>query len=808
MNYKKITLDTERKSFESIVAMQGDNKSRYIKATIVNKSIPLDLTGCAVKFSAIKPDMTDIFNGAVITNATLGEVEIELTNQTLAVPGVIQATLVILKEDMQLSVLPFFITVIENPYNSNAIESKSEYKALNNALTTAEGYAKELQDASVNLEEKYTTRLNNFGEQLDKKASEIDLAIERNRINNLVNISSGEVDNVEVSDARIGADGKAYNNLGTAIREQFDDVKYCIDSYIKSNIIYYKQYIEVQANNEAYKDYIETFSPAYFSSGIVGVIINNINNTIVPDQCAYIRCLKDEETLASKSFGVNSSNTIVALDIPEGTKIVELRLRCTGVTANTGIAKFTGIKVIDGSETKVTLENSDVVTESQMVEMFSKYKNNFLIFPKELPKLSFNLYYDIDNSINHNYDFSNFRKYTAIYVDPINGNNTNSGFSSSLPWKDLSYAIDKIKASATNEFTIFIVGTKPIFNYSQLPSGVVGLNGKTVAIVPYNQGAEILFTNKLTANFDFTLYQNDIYMADCSLAESNISSIFDLSYKDENDVYIPITKVDTIENIVDYSWCYSNNKIYAKANDIGQLVVNYNNRLLNFCVYNKGVLYLENCNFLTTNSNDSNLLVNGDETGLLVMNNCKCSGGTLLGSVDTGMLRVEDISSYMFNTICAYSKHDGFFYYHHNDTSKIINLEYYCKGYSMGYGSDDTVNCTTAHNGVNIIRIGFEGYDAPSGIVDAIGCKTYCERCDIHDLNNGSFLRGYSVSSNETKGDAYLWIKDCKTRGKMNDGLKTAKSSVNDTNKVFVFLNNFINQKTITYSDNTIVDSF
>lgn len=173
MNYKKITLDTERKSFESIVAMQGDNKSRYIKATIVNKSIPLDLTGCAVKFSAIKPDMTDIFNDAVITNATLGEVEIELTNQTLAVPGVIQATLVILKEDMQLSVLPFFITVIENPYNSNAIESKSEYKALNNALTTAEGYAKELQDASVNLEEKYTTRLNNFGEQLEHNANEL-----------------------------------------------------------------------------------------------------------------------------------------------------------------------------------------------------------------------------------------------------------------------------------------------------------------------------------------------------------------------------------------------------------------------------------------------------------------------------------------------------------------------------------------------------------------------------------------------------------------------------------------------------------
>lgn len=167
MNHKKITLDTERKSFESIIAMQGDNKSRYIYATIVNRSIPVDLTGCAVKFSAIKPDITDIFNDAVIIDAKGGKVQIELTNQTLAKEGVIQATLVILKEDMQLSVLPFFITVIENPYNPNAIESKPEYQALNNALIVADGYAKELQDASVNLEEKYTTRLNNFGSQLD-----------------------------------------------------------------------------------------------------------------------------------------------------------------------------------------------------------------------------------------------------------------------------------------------------------------------------------------------------------------------------------------------------------------------------------------------------------------------------------------------------------------------------------------------------------------------------------------------------------------------------------------------------------------
>lgn len=509
---------------------------------------------------------------------------------------------------------------------------------------------------------KHDNDIINLNEQLEHKAKQIDLKILENRMNTFTALPEGSTTgDAELMDGRIGANGKAYTNIGTAIREQFNDVKDYIDGCIKSNVIYYKQYIEIQANNESYKDYVETFSPSYFNSGIFGVIINKIENSIVPDACVYIRFLKNETTLSTKVFGVSASNAIVTVDVPSGTEVCELRLRCTGATANTGVAKFTGIKVIDGNEIKVKIsENADVVTESQMIEMFSKYKNNFLVFPKELPKLAFNLYYDIDNSIKHNYDFSKNRKMTAIYIDPIDGNNTNSGFTPSLPWKDLSYAIDKIKASATNEFTIFIVGEKPIFNYSQLPSSVVGLNGKTVAIVPYNQNTEILFTNKLTANFDFSIYQNDIYMANCTLSEDNISSIFDLSHKDENGVYIPLKKVDSVDNIVNYSWYYSDNKIYVKTNDIEQLVVNYNNRLLNFCIYNNGKLYLENCNFLTTNSDNSNLLVNGDETGLLVMNNCKCSGGTLLGTVDIGMLRIEDISSYIFNTICAYSKHDGF----------------------------------------------------------------------------------------------------------------------------------------------------
>ena len=313
MNYKKITLDTERKSFESIVAMQGDNKSRYIKATIVNKSIPLDLTGCAVKFSAIKPDMTDIFNDAVITNATLGEVEIELTNQTLAVPGVIQATLVILKEDMQLSVLPFFITVIENPYNSNAIESKSEYKALNNALTTAEGYAKELQDASVNLEEKYTTRLNNFGEQLDKKASKDEV----NQLKNQVNDFQTEQDlNPNKDTELVALRTNSFGNSFPISNDRINTIEKA--SMLTRDILGTKENYFYSNGNKVALPNTEFGAKSYDVKGIDLIVINGTiqhyyDEYVLIDENGSIfeHSLKDGTSEITKSVDVSNATTLI-----------------------------------------------------------------------------------------------------------------------------------------------------------------------------------------------------------------------------------------------------------------------------------------------------------------------------------------------------------------------------------------------------------------------------------------------------------------------------------------------------------------
>lgn len=58
-----------------------------------------------------------------------------------------------------------------------------------------------------------------LNEQLDTKANEKDLEVERNRINNIV-AQPPTADNVETVDIRVSADGKTYSSAGEAVRSQ------------------------------------------------------------------------------------------------------------------------------------------------------------------------------------------------------------------------------------------------------------------------------------------------------------------------------------------------------------------------------------------------------------------------------------------------------------------------------------------------------------------------------------------------------------------------------------------------------------
>ena len=82
-------------------------------------------------------------------------------------------------------------------------------------------------------EKKYVEdNINKINSSLEDKANEVDLQVERARIDLLTKIESGETEgNTELLDIRVGADGIEYDTAGGAIREQINSIKKDFGNY-------------------------------------------------------------------------------------------------------------------------------------------------------------------------------------------------------------------------------------------------------------------------------------------------------------------------------------------------------------------------------------------------------------------------------------------------------------------------------------------------------------------------------------------------------------------------------------------------
>ena len=165
-NYLDIDLDNKN-NYRRLSAIQGDIKSRYILVNLYSNNLAYDLSDCTVKIYGLKRDKTIFFNNAVVKNSKLGQFEIELTNQALAVPGELKIQILVLGvAGEKLTSSAFFIDVGESIIDENAIESTNEFGALTESLTKVNEWDKYFEETSGKIEEKYTERLNEVDSQI------------------------------------------------------------------------------------------------------------------------------------------------------------------------------------------------------------------------------------------------------------------------------------------------------------------------------------------------------------------------------------------------------------------------------------------------------------------------------------------------------------------------------------------------------------------------------------------------------------------------------------------------------------------
>ena len=130
--YNRLNIEINQPINDIMTAVKDDTFSRFLDVFLFSNGTSIDLTDHKVRIYIKKPDGKEIYNQGTITDAPLGRVQFELTNQTLAVCGQLQCQIIIYnnEETQILSTEIFKIMVTQSLICEEAIESTNEYGAL------------------------------------------------------------------------------------------------------------------------------------------------------------------------------------------------------------------------------------------------------------------------------------------------------------------------------------------------------------------------------------------------------------------------------------------------------------------------------------------------------------------------------------------------------------------------------------------------------------------------------------------------------------------------------------------------------
>lgn len=283
MNTKIIKLDINNKMYETITAKQGDTESRFLLFHLFDASLPFDLTEKSVRVYGIKPDGTKIFNDLVINDVKKGYCTLKLTNQMLAIAGLVKLELVIYSGNKKLSSIPFMLNVISSLNSDDAVVSTNEFTSLMNGLAALSEY--DIYKSNAKQVPGIKEEVSNLSSQLGNKTNNL-----QGQINNLVLVAQA-------------AEEVVYNNL------------FYNSSYTSKSVTTTYAY---QAFGTPVAFDIGKYL-VYFNFNVTGTINASINVGMTADSGTYIGLIDE----CSKRITETTSNVIVygVVDLPKSLSI-------------------------------------------------------------------------------------------------------------------------------------------------------------------------------------------------------------------------------------------------------------------------------------------------------------------------------------------------------------------------------------------------------------------------------------------------------------------------------------------------------
>ena len=324
------------------------------------------------------------------------------------------------------------ITQIKYIDSKLADKLKKEYESLKKVILNENIQIQLTNDineinSSIN---KTNNDINEVSSQLEHKAKQSDLEVERARIDSFTRLSEGSTTgDAELIDARIGSDGVNYNNLGSAIRTQLNNINNNIENIIGCDIEYNYSYTEGGYINNTNGDVV-TYDNWKYTDFIV--IDNNIKSlkvsTTLKGSYSY-NAFYDENKNFISNFKVDSS----IVDIPTNAKYCRVSVTSDAYTKITNIFETLNEKCTleDVKELISGSGATDIITLNKDVEPFVIQASEGLgqIFADTTKPLVFSHFSDVhtrqplwNRIVEYNNHYKDYIKFSIHTGDYCGGN--------------------------------------------------------------------------------------------------------------------------------------------------------------------------------------------------------------------------------------------------------------------------------------------------------------------------------------------------------------------------------------------------